>query len=60
MKSNKGFTGVDIAVAVVILIIFVSVISAMFYNLSVTERRIQRKTEATNTAIRVIEAMKAV
>ena len=60
MKSNKGFTGVDIAVSVVILIIFVSVIGSMFYNLSVTERRIQRKTEATNTAIRTIEAMKAI
>ena len=60
MRKDNGFTGVDIAVSVVILIIFVSVIGTMFYNLSVTERRIQRKTEATNTAIRTIEAMKAI
>ena len=60
MKRNKGFTGVDIAVSVVIFTIFVTVIASMFYNLSVTENRIQRKTEATNLAIKVIETMKVI
>ena len=36
MRNNKGFTGVDIAVSVVIFTIFVTVIASMFYNLSVT------------------------
>ena len=60
MKRNKGFTGVDIAISVVIFTIFVTVITSMFYNLSVTENRIQRKTEATNLAIKVIETMKVI
>ena len=60
MRNNKGFTGVDIAVSVVIFTIFVTVITSMFYNLSVTENRIQRKTEATNLAIKVIETMKVI
>ena len=60
MKRNKGFTGVDIAVSVVIFTIFVTVIASMFYNLSVAENRIQRKTEATNLAIKVIETMKVI
>ena len=60
MRNNKGFTGVDIAVSVVIFTIFVTVIASMFYNLSVTENRIQKKTEATNLAIKVIETMKVI
>ena len=60
MKKNNGFTGVDIAISVVIFTIFVTVIASMFYNLTVTETRIQRKTEATNLAIKVIETMKII
>ncbi len=58
MKSEKGFTGVDIAISVVILMTFVTVITSMFYNLAITSNRIKRKAEATNIAIRVIETMK--
>lgn len=59
LKNNKGFTGVDIAVSLVILLIFVSFIAALFYNLSNTSKRVERKTQATNIAIEFIEAMKA-
>ena len=60
MKRNNGFTGVDIAISVVIFTIFVTVVASMFYNLSVTEDRIQRKAEATNFAIKTIETMKVI
>ena len=60
LKNNKGVTGVDIAVSVVILIIFISLISGLFYNTAVTTKKIDRKTEATNLAISVIERMKLV
>lgn len=59
IKDNKGFTGVDVAVSLVILLIFVSFVAALFYNLGNTSKRIERKTEATNLAIAFIEAMKA-
>ena len=58
MKNEKGFTGVDIAISVVILMVFVTVITSMFYNLTVTSKRIERKTEATSIAIKTIETMK--
>ena len=58
MKSEKGFTGVDIAISVVILMVFVTVITSMFYNLTVASSRIERKTEATSIAIKTIETMK--
>lgn len=59
LKNNKGFTGVDVAVSLVILLIFVSFIAALFYNLANTSKRVERKTQATNIAIEVIEALKA-
>ena len=31
LKSEKGFTGVDVAIAVVVLFIFVSLIAIMSY-----------------------------
>lgn len=59
LKDNKGLTGVDVAVSIVILLIFVSFITSLFYNLSNTSKRIEKKATATNLAIEVIEAMKA-
>ena len=59
IKENKGFTGVDVAVSLVILLVFVSFVAALFYNLSNTSKRIERKSIATNLAIEVIESMKS-
>ncbi len=59
LKNNKGFTGVDVAVSLVILLIFISFVAALFYNVSNTSKRMERKTQATNIAIEFIEAMKA-
>ena len=58
LKDNKGVTGTDVAIAIVILMIFVSLISGMFYNIAVTSKRIERKSIATNLAVAVIEEMK--
>ena len=58
IKSNRGATGVDIAVAVVIIMIFVSFIAGLFYNVASTSKKVERKSAATNLAIKVIEAMK--
>ena len=57
-KCNKGFTGIDITIATIVFIIFVSIIVSLFYNLSITSKKIERKTIATNLCIEIIEAMK--
>ena len=59
MKNNTGFTGVDVAIGVIIFTIFIFVVAAMFYNISTSQKRVERKAEATNIAINVIESMKA-
>ena len=58
IKNNKGITGVDITIAVIILTIFVSLIANMFYNVSQIANTVNRKTEATYIATQVVEAIK--
>lgn len=59
LKNNKGFAGVDVAVATVIFIVFVSLVASLFYNTANTSKKIQRKATATNLCIEIIEALKA-
>lgn len=58
LKSNKGFTGVDVAIASLALIIFMSLVTGLFYNISNTNKKIERKSMATQIAIKTIETMK--
>ena len=58
LKNNRGVTGIDVAISIFILIIFVSIIVGLFSNLSYTSKQIERKTTATNLAIEIIEALK--
>lgn len=58
IKNNKGITGVDITIAIVILTLFISLITSMFYNVSVIGKAVNRKSEATYIAVQVIEAVK--
>ena len=54
LKNDRGIAGVDIAVSLVILLIFVSLIAGLFYNISNTSKKLDKKTEATNLAINTI------
>lgn len=59
VKSQKGFTGIDITIAVIVITLFVSIISVVFYNITVSSKTVERKTEATYIAQDVIEKIKA-
>ena len=39
-KSEKGFTGIDIAIAVMIIFIFVSIFSVLFANINSQKKAI--------------------
>lgn len=58
LKSEKGFTGVDVAIAVVVLFIFVSLIAIMSYRVNSTASEINLKAEATSIAVDEIEKVK--
>ncbi len=60
MKSEKGYTGVDIAIAIVVLFTLVSVIAILSYNFNSDSKEIELKAKATEIAIAEIEAIKNV
>lgn len=57
-KSEKGLTGIDITVAVIVLTLFVAIITSLFYSINLTSLAIERKKEATSIAIKIIEELK--
>lgn len=57
-RDNKGITGVDISVALVIVVLFVGIISTLVYNFGVTSKSIERKSSAVNIAMQKIEQLK--
>jgi len=59
-KNNKGVTMVDITIAIGIIFLFSSLITGLIYNYSNSTKSIQRKTEATNQAVNIIEALKTI
>ena len=58
-KSEKGATGVDITVAIIILGLFIGLIVSLIFGINEGSKDIERKTEATNYAISEIEKLKA-
>lgn len=58
LRNNKGFTEVDIAIAIVILVIFVTFITSLFYNFNTGTKALERESIATYIAIQTIEALK--
>ena len=59
-KSNKGITGIDATIAVVILIIFVPLVTNLFSNITNTSKKIDRKATSINIAIQAVEGAKLI
>lgn len=57
-KEEKGFTGVDIAISIVVIFIFVSIIAVLVYRSNSLSKEIELKSEATYIAINEIENVK--
>lgn len=58
MKSEKGYTGIDMAISVVVIFIFVSLIAILSYQMNSYSKEIELKSEATSLAIDEIEKIK--
>ena len=58
LRNNKGFTGIDIAVSVVIIFIFISIVSMLVYRVNSKSREIELRGNATYLAINEIEQLK--
>lgn len=58
MKSEKGYTGIDIAISVVVLFIFISLIATLSYSINSSSKEIELKSKATEIAVDEIETIK--
>ena len=58
IKSEKGFTGIDIAISIIVLFIFISLIAMLIYNFNSSSKEVELKTEATYLAVDEIENIK--
>lgn len=59
IKENKGFTGIDISVSIVIILITISIIATMMYNLYLSGAGIKRNVIATDYAINILETIES-
>ena len=58
LKSNRGYTGIDIAISVIVLFIFISLISVLIYSYNSSSKEIELKSEAIYIAVDEIEKIK--
>ncbi len=58
-RSEKGVTGIDITVSIIIITLFIGIIATLMFNINSSSGGIGRKSEATNYAITEIEKIKA-
>lgn len=59
LKSEKGVTGIDITISIIIIALFIGLIVSLMYGIKQSSKDIERKTQATNYAISEIEKLKA-
>lgn len=58
LKKQKGFTTIDIVIAVVMLTIFVPIITTLIYNIGISSKSAERKAKAVNYATQYLEYAK--
>ena len=58
-KSEKGFTGVDITVALIVVLLFMSLIAVVFFEIEKSSKDIERESEATYLATNIIELFRS-
>lgn len=58
MKNQKGYTGVDIAISVVVITIFIALIGTLVFNFNSGSDEMKYKSKALDYAINEIERIK--
>lgn len=58
IRGEKGYTGIDIAISVVVLFLFISLIAFLSYGFNSATREIELKSKAIEIALTQIEKIK--
>lgn len=59
VKNEKGITGIDITLSVILIAIFIGILTTISYNIQNNEKQASRQAEALNYAIETIEEIKS-
>ena len=59
IKQEKGITGIDITISVILIAIFVGIITTLTYQIQTTSTQIKRRAEAMTYAIETVETIKS-
>ena len=59
LKNNRGYTGTDILIATLVIMIFLPTIVSLIYNIQKNQNQTERKTYALNLATNVLEIAKS-
>lgn len=55
IKENKGMVGTDVSIAIIILVLFVAIITTIFYQIGMSNKATTRQAMATNYAVNILE-----
>ena len=58
LRKNQGYTGVDISISIIIMLIFIPTIFGMVYNIQKSNAETKRKSNAINFGTDVLEVAK--
>ena len=59
IKDEKGIAGIDIAISVVLITIFIAMIASIITHINVNSKEIERRSKATSYAVQELEKIKA-
>lgn len=58
LKNERGFTTADVVVAILIIVVFAGIIVTLYRNYVLVSKQVERKAQATNYAVELIEEIK--
>lgn len=58
-RKNNGFTGIDISISMIIILIFIPTVFGIVYNIQKTNVSVKRESKAVSIAIDVLEIAKS-
>lgn len=58
LRNNNGYTGIDISVAMIIILIFIPTIFGIVYNIQRINGKAERQSNAVNIATDILEIVK--
>lgn len=60
LRNNKGYTGSDIIISILILMVFIPTIVALIYSIDTKNNEVERKNYAMTLSCNIIETLKSI